>query len=195
MADAKKVIREALERFEKKKLQLLGPVARIALWFRGCGVKYDEDNIDLPIVFSIDEYDHFDEIDHFIQELSSRRGLKGYMLINQDVVDAAGGVLMNLSRWKNLTNETRRRCDVSAMRRMILLRSPILCRNYLIKTVPFNLFIENNGIEAIFQGLRWDEHVSRANDEYFTYREPSDLSPARCALIESFISLNETLAH
>jgi phosphoadenosine phosphosulfate reductase len=46
-----------------------------------------------------------------------------------------------------------------------------------MKTVPFNMFIEENHIKAVVQGLRWDEHSSRSNDEYFLYREPSELSP------------------
>ena len=180
MADAKKVIREALERFENKKIAITwtgGKDSTMVLWLwrQVC----DEDNIDLPIVFSIDEYDHFDEIHHFIQELSSRWGLKVYMLINQDVVDAAGGVLNEFVKVEKLNERNQ-----AEVRRIgyeedeFPFEAESFVGNHLMKTVPFNLFIENNGIEAIFQGLRWDEHVSRANDEYFTYREPSYLSPA-----------------
>ena len=36
-----------------------------------------------------------------------------------------------------------------------------------MKTVVFNQFLEENNIRAVFQGLRWDEHPVRFEDDYF----------------------------
>jgi phosphoadenosine phosphosulfate reductase len=49
--------------------------------------------------------------------------------------------------------------------------------NHLMKTVVFNEFIERNRIKGIFQGLRWDEHPARFNDEYFEFKEGEYLAP------------------
>jgi phosphoadenosine phosphosulfate reductase len=46
-----------------------------------------------------------------------------------------------------------------------------------MKTVVFNEFIERHRIKGIFQGLRWDEHPARFNDEYFEFREGGELVP------------------
>jgi phosphoadenosine phosphosulfate reductase len=180
IADAKSVIREALERFDSKKMAITwtgGKDSTMVLWLgrQVC----EEDGIELPVVFSIDEYDHFNEIHEFIQAQSTAWGVEVKMLINRDVVNAAGGVLNEFVEVFRLNERNR-----AEVRRIgyeedeFPFEAESFVGNHLMKTVPFNLFIEQNGIEAVFQGLRWDEHISRASDEYFAYREPSDLSPA-----------------
>jgi phosphoadenosine phosphosulfate reductase len=180
ITDAKKVIREALERFDTKKMAITwtgGKDSTMVLWLwrQVC----EEDGVDLPVVFSIDEYDHFDEVHEFIQAQSAAWDLEVKMLINRDVVNVAGGVLDEFVEVSRLNERNR-----AELRRIgyeedeFPFEAESFVGNHLMKTVPFNLFIEQNGIEAVFQGLRWDEHISRANDEYFAYREPSDLSPA-----------------
>jgi phosphoadenosine phosphosulfate reductase len=49
--------------------------------------------------------------------------------------------------------------------------------NHLMKTVVFNEFLERNKIKGIFQGLRWDEHPARFDDDYFEHKDPAYLVP------------------
>jgi len=51
--------------------------------------------------------------------------------------------------------------------------------NHLMKTVVFNEFLERNRINGIFQGLRWDEHPARFDDDYFEHTKASHLVPER----------------
>jgi phosphoadenosine phosphosulfate reductase len=43
--------------------------------------------------------------------------------------------------------------------------------NQLLKTVPINQAISSRSIKAMFTGIRWDEHVSRAGETYFSPRD------------------------
>ena len=47
-----------------------------------------------------------------------------------------------------------------------------------MKTVVFNQWLERESIKGIFQGLRWDEHPARFNDEYFKDMDRKDMIPA-----------------
>ena len=49
--------------------------------------------------------------------------------------------------------------------------------NHLMKTVVFNEWIERHNLKAVFQGLRWDEHVARFDDDYFEDVEGGYLTP------------------
>ena len=49
--------------------------------------------------------------------------------------------------------------------------------NHLMKTVVFNTYLEQAGVRAAFQGLRWDEQATRRNDPYFEDVASSALTP------------------
>jgi phosphoadenosine phosphosulfate reductase len=49
--------------------------------------------------------------------------------------------------------------------------------NHLMKTVVFNEFLERHNIKGIVQGLRWDEHPARFDDEYFDHKDGEHLVP------------------
>jgi len=44
----------------------------------------------------------------------------------------------------------------------------------LLKTVPMNQFIRDNGVEIVINGVRWDEHESRSSEDFFSPREDPD---------------------
>jgi phosphoadenosine phosphosulfate reductase len=41
----------------------------------------------------------------------------------------------------------------------------------LLKTAPINKTITDRNIQALFTGIRWDEHGARENESYFSERE------------------------
>jgi len=47
-----------------------------------------------------------------------------------------------------------------------------------MKTVVFNTYLEDEGVKAVFQGLRWDEQAARRKDEYVEDVPASELVPA-----------------
>jgi phosphoadenosine phosphosulfate reductase len=177
--DGKKVIREALNKYKHDEMAITwtgGKDSTMVLWlFRQV---CEEDNIPLPKVFSIDEYDHFDEIHDFIEKYAREWGLDLEMVINRDLVDAAGGELGSMVKVSDL-NE-RNRAEIGRLgleEEEFPFEAESYVGNHLMKTVPFNQFLEDNNITVVFQGLRWDEQAARANDEYFAYREAGELSP------------------
>ena len=177
--DAKKVIRKALDKFKPEDMAITwtgGKDSTMVLWlFRQV---CEEDGVELPVVFSIDEFDHFDEIHDFIDSEGKEWGIDVKMLINQDVVNAAGGELNAMAEVAHLNERNQKEIErLGYEEDEFPFEAESYVGNHLMKTVPFNMFIEENHIKAVVQGLRWDEHSSRAKDEYFSYHEPGDLSP------------------
>ena len=135
----------------------------------------EEDGINLPVVFSIDEYDHFDEVHEFIKAQSAAWGIEVKMLINQDVVDAAGGILNEFVEVSRLNERNRAEVQrIGYEEDEFPFEAESFVGNHLMKTVPFNLFIEQNGIDAVFQGLRWDWRINPIL--HFTERDIWDIN-------------------
>ncbi len=179
IAEAKKVIRQALQKFSPADIAITwtgGKDSTMVLWLwrQVCS----EDGLALPVVFSIDEYDHFEEIHRFMDQQAQKWGLQVEMLLNQDVVDAAGGQLGALVKVSDLNERNRQEIErLGYEEEEFPFEAESYVGNHLMKTVPFNIFIAEKNIKAVSQGLRWDEHPSRADDEYLAYREPGELSP------------------
>lgn len=178
--DAKKVIRQALEKYRTEEIAVTwtgGKDSGMVLWLilQVCA----EDGVDLPRVFSIDEFDHFDQVHQFIAAQAQKWGIEVEMLINQDLVDAAGGRLMNQVKVADLNRRNQKEIQrLGYEATEFPFEAESYLGNHLMKTAPFNMFIEANNIKAVFQGLRWDEHPARADDEYFMFREEAEMSPA-----------------
>ncbi len=179
MDHSRKVIREAFARFKSEELAITwtgGKDSTLSLWLirQVC----EEEAIPPPVVFTIDEYDSFDEIEAFINQYRHEWNVNLVVCRNDDVVKAAGGNLGELVQVKDLNERNRREIErIGYEEDEFPFEAESYVGNHLMKTVPFNLFLEEYRIKAVFQGLRWDEQVARAKDEYFTYREPGELSP------------------
>lgn len=177
--DSKKVIREAFSKFKPKELAITwtgGKDSTLGLWLirQVC----QEDETSLPIVFTIDEFDTFDEIEAFIDKYKKEWNLNLVVCRNDDVIKAAAGVLASMVQVNDLNERNRQEVvRIGYEEDEFPFEAESYVGNHLMKTVPFNLFLEEHKIKAVFQGLRWDEQVTRAQDEYFTYREPGELSP------------------
>lgn len=177
--DSKKVIRDAFSRLKPEELAITwtgGKDSTLVLWLirQVC----QEDGIAMPLVFSIDEYDTFDEIEAFIEKYKKEWNLNLVICRNDEAIKAAGGQLGALVRVRDLNERNRQEvARIGYEEGEFAFEAESYVGNHLMKTVPFNLFLEEYKIKAVFQGLRWDEQVARAQDEYFTYRQPGELSP------------------
>ena len=177
--DSKKIINEAFTKFKPEEVAITwtgGKDSTLCLWLihQVC----EEEGISLPVVFTIDEYDSFDEIETFIKKYENEWNVNLVVCRNDDVVTAAGGNLGAMVQIKKLNERNRQEIErIGYEEDEFPFEAESYVGNHLMKTVPFNLFLEEHNIKAVFQGLRWDEQAARAKDEYFTYRDPGELSP------------------
>ena len=177
--DAKKEIRKAFDRFKPEELAITwtgGKDSTLTLWLirQVC----QENGIALPLVFTIDEYDTFQEIDAFISKYKDEWNLNLVTYQNDDVVKAAEGKLGAIVQVKDLNERNRQEVEIIGYEEdEFPFEAESYVGNHLMKTVMFNKFVEDHNIKGIFQGLRWDEHSARMNDTYFMEREAGELSP------------------
>jgi len=177
---SKEVFKQAYDRFDVSRMRLIwsgGKDSTLTLWI--CRQFCQENNLQLPKAFTIDEGDAFEEIDELLKKYSKQWNVELDWGRNEDVLKAAGHKLNAEVLVKNL-NE-RNRAEIKRIG-FELDKFPFEAESYvgnhLMKTVVFNTYLEDNDVKAVFQGLRWDEQPARKKDEYFDDVEAADLVPA-----------------
>lgn len=179
ITDAKNQISKAFDRFKLEELAITwtgGKDSTLALWLirQVC----EDDSRTLPTVFTISEHDVFIEIEDFMKEYASKWGIELVWYLNEDVVNAAGGELGAMVRVKDLNERNRKEIErLGYEEDEFPFEAESYVGNHLMKTVMFNKFIEDRNIKGVFQGIRWDEHPARMNDEYYMYHKEADLNP------------------
>lgn len=180
LADTKKVIREAFEKYPLDKLAASwtgGKDSTLTLTLMREVCK--EDGHDLPRIFTIDEGDMFPEIRYMLDTYSKEWDLKLDVLHNADVSRAAGGQLKAPVKVADLDDRNRREIERLGWEEDEFLYEPeSYVGNHLMKTVMMNRFIEENGIQGVFVSIRWDEQQARVSETTFSPRPASDLAPA-----------------
>ena len=177
---SKDVYRQAYDRFDTKDMRIIwsgGKDSTLALWI--CKQFCEENNLPLPKCFTIDEGDSFAEIDEFLRKHEKQWKIELDWGRNEDVLKAANYRLNADVMVKNLNK--RNQAEIKRIG-FDLERFPFEAESYvgnhLMKTVVFNTYLEENGVQAVFQGLRWDEQPARQNDPYVEEVEASELTPA-----------------
>ncbi|MGQ9509704.1 MAG: phosphoadenosine phosphosulfate reductase family protein [Thermodesulfobacteriota bacterium] len=176
---SKEIIRQAFERFKPEELAITwtgGKDSTLTLWIirQVCLEK----GIPIPKTMIIGEGDEFEEIEEFVERIKNEWTVPLEVCRNEDVLKAANYTLNALVKVKDLNERNR-----AELKRIgfdgdeFPFEAESYVGNHLMKTVVFNEFIERNGIRGIFQGLRWDEHPARFNDEYFELKEGGELVP------------------
>ncbi len=181
VAKSKEIVRKAFQQFTPNELMVAwtgGKDSTTTLWIiRNVCL---EDRIEIPKAMFIDEGDTFSEIVDFVSSIGRRWGVTVELFRNDDVYNAAGGVLgadVAVSRLNERNQkEIRERLGLEIER--FPFETESYAGNHLMKTVPMNLCIERNRFKGTFQGIRWDEHPSRRNDEYFEFKEGGALEPS-----------------
>lgn len=178
---SKEIIRQAFQKFAPEKLAVAwtgGKDSTTMLWIvrQVCL----EDNVPIPTAMFIEEGDTFPEIMDLVHEVAKKWNVHLEICMNKNVIDAAGGVL-NADVVVSRLDERNQR-EIREQLGLSIERFPFEAEsfigNHLMKTVPMNLFIEKNKTKGILQGLRWDEHPARKNDQYFEFKEGGSLQPA-----------------
>ena len=176
---SKEVVRETFEKFNPADTAITwtgGKDSTTTLWIirQVC----QKDNIKLPKVMTIDEYDSFQEIHDFIHKYTKEWDLDIEWCRNDDVIKAAGGKLNAIAKVKDLNERNQAELQRIGYEEDIFpFEAESYVGNHLMKTVMFNQYIERRSVKAIFQGLRRDEQAARVQDEYFEHKEAGLLIP------------------
>lgn len=180
IAQSKEVFKQAFERFEPEETRLIwsgGKDSTLTLWI--CRQFCQDEGLTLPRAFTIDEGDAFEEIDDFLKRYSREWQVGLDWGRNEDVLKAAGHQLDAEVRVSDLNERNREEIKRIGFE---LERFPFEAESYvgnhLMKTVVFNTYVEDSGVKAVFQGLRWDEQPARKNDPYVEEVAAAHLVPA-----------------
>lgn len=180
IAKSKEIFTQAFERFKPGEMRLVwsgGKDSTLTLWI--CRQFCKNEGFELPGAFTIDEGDAFEEIDEFLHRYSREWNVALDWGKNEDVLKAAGGRLnaeVRVSDLNERNQEEIKRIGFELERFPFEAESYV--GNHLMKTVVFNTYLEDHGVGAVFQGLRWDEQPARKNDPYVDEVEAAHLVPA-----------------
>jgi len=176
---SKDIVRQAFDRFKPEDLGITwtgGKDSGLTLWIirQVCLGK----GVPLPKTMIIGEGDEFEEIEQFVERIKMEWNVPLEFCRNEDVLKAANYTLNAFVKVEKLNERNRAELKrIGFDEEEFPFEAESYAGNHLMKTVVFNQFLERNGIKGIFQGLRWDEHPARFNDEYFENKEGGDLAP------------------
>jgi phosphoadenosine phosphosulfate reductase len=176
---SKDVVREAFEKFKPEEIGITwtgGKDSGLTLWIikQVC----EEKKISIPRTMIIGEGDEFDEIEEFVGRISKEWKVPLELRRNEDVLKAANHTLNATVKVKGLNERNKAELmRIGFMEDEFPFEAESYAGNHLMKTVVFNQWLEQYNLKAAFQGLRWDEHVSRFEDKYFELKEEAHLIP------------------
>lgn len=179
VALSKDIVRQAFDRFRQDELGITwtgGKDSGLTLWIirQVC----QENGVDLPKAMIIGEGDEFKEIEEFVERIKNEWNVPLEVCRNEDVLRAANYTLNTPVKVKDLSERNRMELKrIGFDKEEFPFEAESYAGNHLMKTVVFHEFIERNSIKGIFQGLRWDEHPARFNDDYFEHIEGGHLVP------------------
>lgn len=176
---SKDIFRQAYERFDAKDMRLIwsgGKDSTLTTWI--CKQFCRENGLPMPRAFTIDEGDVFEEVDEFLHKWSKKWGVELDWGRNEDVLKAANYTLDAEVNVKDLNERNRKEIERIGLNiEQFPFEAESYIGNHLMKTVVFNIYLAENNVKAVFQGLRWDEQPARKNDAYMEDAEAQDLVP------------------
>lgn len=127
-------------------------------------------NLPVPAVLDIDQRDSFDEIIRFRTELVEQWKLNLIIVCNRDFLDKVQkiGDVVSLAELDQANRKSLEEIGFSDSKLEWLPSSPFC--NQLMKAVPVARYIAEHSVQAMFTGIRWDEHSARRNETYFSSR-------------------------
>ncbi|MBW1932729.1 MAG: phosphoadenosine phosphosulfate reductase family protein [Deltaproteobacteria bacterium] len=176
---SKEVVRKAFENFKPDELGVTwtgGKDSTLTLWIirQVC----EEKGISLLKTMIIGEGDEFEEIEAFVGKYEKEWQVPLEWCRNDDVLKAANHTLGAPVRVKDLNERNQEELKrIGFEEEEFPFEAESYAGNHLMKTVVFNQWLERHNIKGVFQGLRWDEHPSRFDDEYFEDKEAEYLVP------------------
>ena len=177
--DSKEIIRQAYQDYAFDDLAVAwtgGKDSTLVLWLIREVAR--EDGKSIPRCFCINEGDMFDEVKAFLDKYRKEWAIDLEIVHNSDVSNAAGGELGGIVRVSDLSERNQRELVRLGFEEDEFPYEPeSFVGNHLMKTVVLNEYLERHGVKAFFEGIRWDEQASRADEEYFSPRAETEFSP------------------
>jgi phosphoadenosine phosphosulfate reductase len=176
---SKAVTREVFDKFKHEEIGITwtgGKDSGLTLWCI-CQVCLER-GIPIPKTMIIGEGDEFEEIEKFVDRIKKEWNVPLEVCRNEDVLKQANYTLGAPVKVKNLNQRNKDELErIGFTDEEFPFEAESYAGNHLMKTVVFNQWLERNNIKAVFQGLRWDEHVARFDDTYFEHKEAAHLIP------------------
>jgi phosphoadenosine phosphosulfate reductase len=177
--NSKAMVKEALTKFKPEELGVTwtgGKDSGLTLWI--IRLVCLEKSLALPKTMIIGEGDEFEEIEAFVAHYSQEWAVPLEICRNEDVLKAAHCTLGVPVKVKDLNERNRAElARIGLNEEEFPFEAESYAGNHLMKTVVFNQWLERNNIKGVFQGLRWDEHPARFDDEYFEHKAGERLIP------------------
>lgn len=176
-AISKDIIRQALRRFDLNRLVIAwtgGKDSTLVLWLVREVCK--EEHNPAPLLMFINEGYVFEEVLEFKVHMEKEWSLRIREVKNEDVLRHVNkpGDRVYVADLNARNQEELKKLDFHE--KSFVWEPESFVGNHLMKTVAMNLFFEENQIEAVFVGVRWDEQTARANEVYFSPRKDPDHS-------------------
>ena len=134
----------------------------------------EEHGFDKPQFMFIDHGQHFDDLENYVERIAENWGFEVMVAKNEDLIDQAEepGDLVPVAELNERNQKEASRIDEEMENVPWLMDTE--AGNHLLKTVPMNELLENHGIDAVINGVRWDEHESRGDEDFYSPRNDPD---------------------
>lgn len=138
----------------------------------------DDLDIQIPPAIFIDHFQHFDEITGFVERWAEDLGMEIIYARNNDVArlaDEPGDDIRVEDLNEQNKREVRQKLEYEEDTFPFLLDTYV--GNHLLKTVALNNVLEENNVDGVISGVRWDEQEARSDETFFSPRHDSEKYP------------------
>ncbi len=134
----------------------------------------EEHDIEKPRFMFVDHGQHFDELEGYVERLAENWGFEVVTARNDDLIEKADEPedMVPVQELNDTNQEEAARIDEDMEEVPWLMDTE--AGNHLLKTVPMNQLLREEGIEAVINGVRWDEHESRGDEDFYSPRDTPD---------------------
>ncbi|MDY6761617.1 MAG: phosphoadenosine phosphosulfate reductase family protein, partial [Candidatus Nanohaloarchaea archaeon] len=131
----------------------------------------EEEGFEKPEFMFVDHGQHFNEIEDFVERISQDWGFDVLTARNDDLIEQADepGDTVPVEQLNERNREEVERLDTEYVEVPWLMDTE--AGNHLLKTVAMNELLEERGIEAVINGVRWDEQEARSDETFFSPRD------------------------
>lgn len=130
----------------------------------------EEHGLEKPQFMFVDHGQHFDELEDYVRQLANEWGFDIMVAKNEDLIEKADqpGDKVDV---KDLNQRNQEEAERVGDYEEVPWLMDTEAGNHLLKTVPMNQLLENHGVDAVINGVRWDEHESRGDEDFYSPRD------------------------
>ncbi len=130
----------------------------------------EDEGFEKPRFMFVDHGQHFDELEDYVKEIAEKWGFDIMVAKNEDLIEKADKPGDKVPV-EELNERNQREAERVGDYEEVPWLMDTEAGNHLLKTVPMNELLENHGIDAVINGVRWDEHESRGDEDFYSPRD------------------------